>query len=387
MTTSSKSFMQNFARLIGTPSVSSIDPAHDQSNRQVIDLLGDWFDDLGFSVELMPVSRDPDKFNLIACRGEGEGGLVLAGHTDTVPYNESAWQQDPFSLTERDNRLYGLGTSDMKCFFPLIVEALQRLETSGFRHPLYILATADEESNMTGARALVDSGKTLGRYALIGEPTGLKPVYQHKGILMESVRLTGKSGHSSDPSLGRSALEGMHHVMTRLMEWRRKLQQDNNNGDFRVPGPTLNFGSIRGGDNPNRICAECVLTLDLRLLPGMQLETVRSELYEQVSAAVRDTGLEVECRSLFGGVPALETPVESEIVRIAEKLSGSAAGSVAFGTEGPYLNAMDMSTVILGPGDIEQAHQANEFLPMERIAPMLTILTGMIRHFCSGKSV
>jgi len=387
MTTPGKNFMQNFARLIGTPSVSSIDPAHDQSNRQVVDLLGEWFDDLGFTVELMPVSRDPDKFNLIARYGDGEGGLVLSGHTDTVPYNESAWQQDPFKLTERDNRLYGLGTSDMKCFFPMIVEVLNQVETTAFRQPLYILATADEESNMTGAQALVDSGRTLGQYALIGEPTGLKPVYQHKGIMMESIKLTGRSGHSSDPSLGISALEGMHAVMTRLMDWHRELQQNNHDESFKVPEPTLNFGSIRGGDNPNRICAECVLTLDLRLMPGMRLESVRDRLYEQASDAVRDTGLDVECRSLFSGVPALETKTGSEIVRVAEKLSGHAAGSVAFGTEGPYLNAMNMSTVILGPGDIDQAHQANEFLAIDRIAPMLTILTGMIRHFCIGESV
>lgn len=379
--------MQNFARLIETPSVSSIDPAHDQSNRQVVDLLGEWFDDLGFTVELMPVSRDPDKFNLVAKCGEGEGGLVLSGHTDTVPYNESAWQQDPFKLTERNDRLYGLGTSDMKCFFPMIVEALHRFETTEFRKPLYVLATADEESNMTGARSLVDSGKTLGQYALIGEPTGLKPVYQHKGIMMESVKLTGRSGHSSDPTLGNSALEGMHAVMSRLMDWRQDLRQKNHDDNFKVPEPTLNFGSIRGGDNPNRICAECVLTLDLRLMPGMQLEVVREQLYQQISEAVMDTGLNVECRSLFSGVPALETRTDSEIVRVAEKLSGHAAGSVAFGTEGPYLNAMNMSTVILGPGDIDQAHQANEFLAVERIAPMLTILTGMIRHFCTGESV
>lgn len=379
--------MQNFARLIETPSVSSIDPAHDQSNRRVIDLLGEWFDDFGFAVELMPVSREPDKFNLIARCGEGEGGLVLSGHSDTVPYNESAWQQDPFKLTERDNRLYGLGTSDMKCFFPMIIEALHQVETTAFRQPLYILATADEESNMTGAQALVDSGKTLGQYALIGEPTGLKPVYQHKGIMMESIKLIGRSGHSSDPSLGISALEGMHAVMTRLMDWRRVLQQNNHDESFRIPEPTLNFGSIRGGDNPNRICAECVLTLDLRLMPGMHLDAVREQLYEQVSDAVRDTGLDLECRSLFSGVPALDTKTGSEIVRVAEKLSGHAAGSVAFGTEGPYLNAMNMSTVILGPGDIDQAHQANEFLAIDRIAPMLTILTGMIRYFCIGESI
>lgn len=382
----SPQFMESFAKLIATPSISSIDSSLDQSNRAVTELLANWLEDLDFSVEILPVNQQADKVNMIACLGSGEGGLVLSGHTDTVPCNPEYWQQDPFKLTEKDNRLYGLGTSDMKCFFSIVIDVLAKMDLKNLHEPLYILTTADEESNMAGARALVDSGRRLGRYALIGEPTGLIPINMHKGILMESIKLTGRSGHSSNPALGNSALEGMYTVIGALMEWRNKIQKTYVNENFSVPVPTMNFGSIRGGDNPNRICAECLLTIDLRLLPEMEHETIKTELYQVVNQSLKDSGLTVNIEPLFCGVPAMHTDASAGIVRLAEQLAGHSASTVAFGTEGPYLNSMGMETVILGPGDIDQAHQANEYLALERIKPMMNILTGMIGHICIGEN-
>lgn len=375
-------FMRCFSDLIALPSVSSVDTRLDQSNKAVINLLAEWLEQLGFSIELMQVSQEPDKYNLIACAGRGEGGLVLSGHTDTVPCNESAWAHDPFKLTEMDQRLYGLGTSDMKCFFPIIIEMLKGIDLAGLKHPLFILATCDEESTMAGAKALVDGHRHLGRHALIGEPTGLKPVNMHKGIVMESIRLIGKSGHSSDPSLGISALEGMNAVVNKLLEWRGRIQAEFVNPAFKVPVPTLNFGQIRGGDNPNRICAECELSVDMRLLPGMEIELARADIRKAAMQAVDGSGLTVEFDAIIQGLPCLATDSNAEIVKVAEKLSGQQPGSVAFGTEGPYFNQLDMDTVVLGPGDIDQAHQANEYLSMDRIDPMITLLTGAVEHFC-----
>jgi acetylornithine deacetylase len=382
MNHSTPDFLESFAKLIATPSVSSIDPLLDLGNREIIELLADWLDNLGFSIELMPIPDHPKKLNLIACLGSGEGGLVLSGHTDTVPYDEGKWQQDPFVLTERDNKLFGLGTSDMKCFFPLIIDVVRNMDLKKLNQPLYILATADEESTMSGAQALLDSGRKLGRYAVIGEPTGLKPVHMHKGILIESIKLTGQAGHSSNPALGNSALEGMYAVISALMAWRKKIQQEHVNDQFAVPVPTLNFGSIHGGDNPNRICAECTLTVDVRLMPDMVLEQVRADMREVISRSVEGSGLVLEVHSVFNGAPAMHTDPDSEVVRLAEKLSGHASGTVAFGTEAPYLNAMGIQTVVLGPGDIDQAHQANEYIAMDRIQPMLDILQKLIGHFC-----
>ena len=384
MKTAGPDFKQSFSEIIATPSVSSVDPALDQGNGAVVDSLANWFNDLGFRVEKLPVSGSEGKYNLVATLGEGPDGLVLAGHTDTVPFNEEQWQQDPFTLVEKNDRYYGLGTADMKCFFPVVIDALQEMDVRKFEKPLYVIATADEESSMSGARALFDSGARLGRYALIGEPTGLVPVRMHKGVLMESITLIGQSGHSSNPALGNSALEGMHRVISRLLQWRSELQGTYRNDNFEVPVPTLNFGSIRGGDNPNRICASCVMTMDMRLLPGMVIEDIRGRLYAEIHQSVADSGLELHIHSLFGGVPPFETNSESEIVRIAEKFSGQSAGSVTFGTEGPYYNRMGMETIILGPGNIAQAHQANEYIEMKRIEPMKKILRTLIGHFCNG---
>jgi acetylornithine deacetylase len=384
--------LESFSQLVAAPSVSSTDPQWDQSNRGVVDLLAAWLEDIGFKVEVIPVPAEPgsssseEKFNLIACLGggggEGEGGLVLSGHTDTVPFSADSWHQDPFKLTEKEGRIHGLGICDMKSFFPIVMEVAQQLNVREMKQPLYVLATADEESTMSGARALAGYGKSLGRHALIGEPTGLMPVYMHKGILMESIKIKGQAGHSSDPALGNSALEGMQSVMSAILQWREELQKQFQDARFSVPVPTINFGTIHGGDNPNRICAECELTLDLRLMPEMELDRIRADLRTLVSEAISGSGLSVEYASIFDGIPGFETGKNAEIIQIAEKLSGRESGTVAFGTEGPYLNAMGMDTVVLGPGDIEQAHQANEYLSLDRIPPMLDIVTNLVNHFC-----
>src|SRR5690606_29615515 len=131
----------------------------DQGNRAVLERLAEWLEGLGFAVEILPLTTHPDKANLIATLGAGPGGLVLAGHTDTVPYDDTRWSHDPFRLTEADGRLYGLGTSDMKSFFALAIAAARRFKAEDLRQPLIVLATADEESSMDGARALVRAGR------------------------------------------------------------------------------------------------------------------------------------------------------------------------------------------------------------------------------------
>ncbi len=369
-------------QLIAIPSISSINPRWDQPNLRVVELLAEWLEPLGFNVEISPLDGRPGKANLIATAGSGDQGLVLSGHTDTVPYDEGRWSHDPFTLTQQDGRLYGLGTSDMKGFFALVIEALRDLDLDNLTQPLSIIATADEESSMGGAKALVAEGRRLGRHALIGEPTGLKPIRMHKGISMETIRLLGRSGHSSDPSLGVSALEGMHRVMGEILRWRKELQQNHRNPMFKVEVPTVNLGRIQGGDNPNRICAECELQIDLRPLPGMDLKELRSELTARLQELLKDDELKLEMETNFEGIPPMETAATAPIIQAAEELSGEPAISASFGTEGPYLHQLGMETVILGPGDIDQAHQPDEYLGIDRIDPMIKILQGMIKRFC-----
>ena len=370
------------AALIAAPSISSVNPDFDQGNRGVIELLAGWLAGLGFRTEILPIADQPEKANLIATLGAGPAGLVLAGHTDTVPFDQGRWNHDPFRLTSADGRLYGLGTSDMKAFLALAVEAASSFTARQLKQPLIIVATADEESSMSGAKALVDAQRPQARYAVIGEPTGMRPVRMHKGILMEAIHLRGRSGHSSDPALGNSALEGMHLVLGELLRWRAELQARNRNPLFAVPYPTLNLGYIHGGDNPNRICADCELHIDLRPIPGMDLQALRETLQARLQGVIRDSGLELSCRPLFDGTPAMETPASSEIVRATEALTGHQAGAVAFGTEGPYFTQMGINTVVLGPGDIDQAHQPDEYLAEARITPMLELLRKLIRRFC-----
>ncbi|HSC75521.1 MAG TPA: M20/M25/M40 family metallo-hydrolase, partial [Pseudomonadales bacterium] len=221
------SLTEQLHALLALPSVSSSTPGRDMGNRAVIDLLAGWLESAGFVVEVMPVTPCGHKANLIATKGTGDGGLVLAGHTDTVPFDENLWSVNPLALTEKDNRFYGLGVCDMKGFFPLAIAAAQMFAEQTPTAPLIILATADEESSMNGARVLLEHSKPTARYAVIGEPTGLKPVRMHKGVMLESVRITGHSGHSSNPALGASALDAMtvalHELTTLRNEWQQRF--------------------------------------------------------------------------------------------------------------------------------------------------------------------
>jgi acetylornithine deacetylase len=370
--------------LIGTPSISSVDPALDQGNLAVVELLAGWLSDSGFTVEVLPLAGPPARANLIATLGRGPDGLVLAGHTDTVPFDSGQWQHDPFRLEQADQRLYGLGTADMKSFLALAIEAARTLRARDLAQPVILLATADEETSMAGARALLEQQRPRARHAIIGEPTGLRPVRMHKGILMEAIHLHGHSGHSSDPALGNSALEAMQRVIAALLEWRTQLQERHRNPCFHVAFPTMNLGHIHGGDSPNRICADCELHLDLRPLPGMDIAELRTELRRRVDGVLHDSGIRVEYRALFDGIPALETPATADIVQLAERLTGHAAEAVAFGTEGPYLKALGIDTVILGPGNIEQAHQPDEYLALERLQPTVELLQAAIKSVCIG---
>ncbi|MFP3977079.1 MULTISPECIES: acetylornithine deacetylase [Marinobacter] len=368
--------------LVSLPSISSASAEWDHSNEPVVRRLGEWLEALGFAVELLAVPDTPGKYNLIATLGSGSGGLVLAGHTDTVPFDDQRWQSDPFTLTERDNRWYGLGTCDMKGFFPLAIEAAKAFTAADLKQPLIILATADEETSMNGARALAEAGKPKARYAVIGEPTSLRPVRMHKGIMMERLTFEGQSGHSSDPSLGRNALEGMHEALGELLALRTDWQAQYRNPNFEVQVPTLNLGCIHGGDNPNRICARCELHFDLRPLPGMSMENLRQDILHRLRPMAERRELTMEFEPLFDGVPPFETPADAALVKACEALTGHTAHAVAFATEAPWLQKLGMETLVLGPGSIDQAHQPDEFIEMSQLEPTVKILQGLIRQFC-----
>jgi len=381
MPTADAQLLSDIADLIRLPSISSFSADRDMSNRPVVDYLAGRLEARGFRIAIQDIPDKPGKFNLIATLGRGEGGLVLAGHTDTVPFDDGKWSSDPFVASEREGRLYGLGTTDMKSFFALALAASEGLTGQDLRAPLILLATADEETSMAGAKALT-AGDLGPRYAVIGEPTDWRPVRLHKGILMERIRVEGRSGHSGDPGQGASALEGMHNVIHALLAWRGELQQGRRNEAFPVPVTTLNLGRISGGDNPNRICGACELDVDLRMLPGMHVGEMRSAMRARVQSALTRPDMTGSFEVLFDGIEPLETPADSELVRLAEELTGAAATGVVYGTEAPFLSALGMDVVILGPGSIDQAHQPDEYLRLDGLQSGVAVLREMIRRFC-----
>ncbi|MEP2616537.1 MAG: acetylornithine deacetylase [Marinomonas sp.] len=376
------SLLSMMTQLIASPSISCSQASWDQSNKGVIQLLESWLTSLGFTCEIMPLPDQPNKFNLIATLGSGDGGLVLSGHTDTVPYDEGRWQSDPFALEERDQKLYGLGSCDMKGFFAIVLDTVQQMQLLDLKQPLIILATADEESSMSGARVLVEQGSVKARYALIGEPTSLTPIHAHKGIMMERIQVTGQAGHSSNPALGNNAMDAMHSVMSELMTFRKQLKKQYRDANFVIDYPTMNFGCIHGGDNPNRICGRCELEFDLRALPGMSNQSLMAEIAQILPSIEERTGTKIQLNSLFPDLPSFYTPLESDIIKACEALTKRQASTVAFATEGPFLNQMGMETLILGPGSIDQAHQPNEFMALDQIQPMQQVIRGLIERFC-----
>jgi len=389
-------FQQMLGTLISTGSVSCVHNDIDMSNLPVIHVLEEWLSQAGFvtQINILPEQADQanQKANLVAVLypdnikpsddGSVHGGLILAGHTDTVPFDESLWDSTPLAVTEKDNKFYGLGSCDMKAFFAMALTAIEKYKSSDLTKPLILVATADEESTMDGARYLVEQNKLHADYALIGEPTNLKPVHMNKGMLSDAITVIGQSGHSSNPQLGASALEGMHRVMHDLLAWRDKLQQQYQNTAFTVPVPTMNFGHIHGGDNPNRICGSCELHFDLRCLPGMSRNELREQIKQVSAQSLANSDLRLDYNILFDGIPAFETDINSEIVKMTESLSGHSAHSVAFGTEAPYFQSLECETIILGPGSIDQAHQANEYLAHDQIKPMIKLIQQLVEKTC-----
>ncbi|WNJ96394.1 acetylornithine deacetylase [Vibrio ruber] len=372
-------FKTVYQDLISTSSISSTDPSWDEGNEAVIAKLSDWLSTLGFSVQIDTVA--PHKHNLIAKKGDGEGGLLLSGHSDTVPFDEGQWNFNPHALTESNQRFYGLGTADMKGFFAFIIEAVQKIDWQKQTKPLYILATCDEETTMMGARHFTESAPFKPDYCIIGEPTSLVPVYAHKGHVANAIRVTGKSGHSSNPALGVNAIEIMHEILFTLMQVRERLIKTYHHPGFDVPTPTLNLGHIHGGDSANRICGCCELHYDVRPLPGMSLEGLDHLLRESLMELEAKWPGRIEMQPLHDSVPGYECQKDHPFVEQIHQLSGREAETVNYCTEAPYLQQL-CPTLVMGPGSIDQAHQPDEFLAFEYIDPTIDLLTKSIYKYC-----
>lgn len=375
------SFLTMYSELIALPTISSIEANEDQSNRTLIELLANWLQDLGFHTDIIAVEGSNDKYNLLATYGEGEGGLLLAGHTDTVPFDEGRWTFNPFKLTEKDGKFYGLGTADMKGFFAFVLDAIQQIDLTQLTKPLRILATADEETTMLGTRTFIQHTHIRPDCAVIGEPTSLRPVRAHKGHIGKGLRIIGKTGHSSDPTKGINAIELMHEATGYLMQLRNDLKEKYHHADFDIPYPTMNFGAIQGGDAVNRICACCELHFDIRPLPNISLTDLDEMLQEKLAPMFAQYGDRLSIRNLHELTPGYECEHSAQVVQVVEKLLGEKCEVVNYCTEAPFIQQL-CPTLVLGPGSIEQAHQPDEFMSAEFIKPTRELLSKMITHFC-----
>lgn len=380
------SFLHLYNELIATPTISSVtNEKLDYSNKPLLDKLATWFSDLGFKVDLQPVPNTRNKYNLLATYSHSEmeqcGGLLLSGHSDTVPFDEGQWHKDPFKLTEADNRLYGLGTADMKGFFAFILDALRDIELTKLSKPLYVLATADEEITMAGAVFFAKNTQLQPDCIIIGEPTSLIPIRAHKGFVSNVIKVIGRSGHSSDPEKGVNAIEVMHQVIAKLLQLKARLREQYQNSSFAVPYPTMNLGVIHGGDAANRICGCCELVLDIRPLPEMDIYALYDLIKETLAPVMQQWPDRISVAYEVEPIPGYECAADNRALNMVEQLVNQSAQTVNYSTEAPYLNQL-APAIVLGPGSIEQAHQPDEFVSLDFIKPTKVVLTNLINQFC-----
>ncbi|WP_299080644.1 acetylornithine deacetylase [uncultured Paraglaciecola sp.] len=379
---SNLSFLESYKTIIESPSISAFDEVIDQSNRPLIDILSTWFSDLGFTITIQKVPNTRNKFNMLAKIGSGEGGLLLCGHSDTVPFDEGQWQTDPFKVKQADHKLYGLGSCDMKGFFAFILEALKTIPLQKLRKPLYILATADEETSMAGARFFAEQQLIKPNMAIIGEPTELVPIYKHKGHIAQSLNIQGKAGHSSDPDKGVNAIEIMYQAIGQLLDLQTQLKNRFYDDAFSVPHVTMNLGHIHGGDGENRICGHCKLNFDMRAVPELQDEQALTMIEEALAPVIVKYPNRLSLDLMYPTAPAFACRDEQNILAIAEQLTGNKYQSANYATEAPFINQLGCDTIVLGPGSIEQAHQPDEYMSLDYVNPTVLILQQWINKVC-----
>ena len=278
------------ARLVGFDTTSR------ESNLPLADFLADYLDRPGVRVTRNP-SADGAKTNLVVAVGPETGdreGLVLSGHMDVVPAEESDWRSDPFTLTESGDWYVGRGTADMKGFLALAANRLAAADASALRRPLALLFTYDEEIGTLGARRFTETFAPIARlprHVVIGEPTALRVVRAHKGMVRLRLEFTGRAAHSGYPHLGRSAIEPAARAIVALSVLRRELEAERPpHGEVfpDVPFVALNVGTVAGGSAANVIPDRCEVHLGIRVLPGMTVDDVAARVRAAVAGAVEE---------------------------------------------------------------------------------------------------
>ncbi len=372
---------QTLAELVAIDSVSS------RSNGKIVEYLLQRCEALGLRVQRFPYTDETgiEKTNLIALAGakftEGPPRveLALVGHTDTVPFDPN-WK-DALRLTEGVDKLYGRGSCDTKAFIAATLTAIETLDLKKLRLPLALIFTADEEIGLLGAKRLAEARAINPRYAIVGEPTSLRPIRAGKGYCLAEVTIKGREAHSAYPDLGTSAIFRAAKLLTRIEGLAVELKNHEHSA-FDPPYTTLNVGLIHGGTAKNVIAGECRFTLEWRPVPGqgpnVLLDLLFAAIEEEKSVDPNLVCQVVAARADEG----FETSPDSKLVRVLEELAGQKAGTVSFGTEAAQMTELGAEAVVVGPGDIRVAHRTGEFVPITELEACVSTLRQAIQRLC-----
>lgn len=348
-------------------------------------------EDLGFRVERFDDPQQAGKCNIVASIGpettvhRSDEGLVMSGHMDVVPTEGQPWSSDPFRLTLRGDRLMGRGTADMKGFFAATFQALERIPRDAWKRELVLIWTHDEEVGCLGSRALTDlfleSPRPFPRPCLIGEPTDFRILRMHPGHVAVEVEVLGRAAHSSRPDLGINAIEDVADIVRSVRELAAELEHDKAPlPELDRPWVAVNVANVHGGSAINIVPDRCVVQIGYRPLPGHASE----EVYDKLRARIADLPLRGDVRSrVLRVTPAMLTPTGTPLESaLAPHTSHPGCGAASFATDGGNLARLGMQPLVFGPGSIEVAHQADEYIEAPALIQAVDVLERVIRERC-----
>ena len=351
----------------------SFDTVSRNSNRALIDWVSDYLDRYGVAAQLVP-NADGSKANLYATIGPNvEGGVVLSGHTDVVPVDDQPWDSDPFSISERDGKLYGRGTCDMKAFCAIALALLPEMKT--LKKPIHLAFSYDEEVGCLGAPDMIREIRAKlpePSAVIIGEPTEMKVVTVHKGIMVLKTQITGHEAHSSQTHRGVSAVMNAARLIALLDDLAQQQAAGDVDPDVEPGYTTIHVGTVHGGTAVNIISRQCEFVWDIRHLPQHHpqdildaLASYSDELQTAMQAVAPETGIETQ---IMVTAPPLEHERDSTAVELAKALTGqNATHKVPYVTEAGQYQQAGLPTVVCGPGSIDQAHQPNEYISLTQV--------------------
>jgi len=333
--------------------------------------------------ELLLDRFEPGRANLVAKLGPSEPGLLLGGHLDVVPAgDESAWTSPPFEGVLKGGRLYGRGATDMKTGLAAILKAVEATSKGKMRRGLLFVATAGEEVGFEGLKALYARKlipERAARLGVMGEPTSLRPVRAHKGLADFRISVRGRSGHASKPELGVNAIEKCASIIQAISAWSRNLSKtpDTDLGAT-IATPTV----VKGGTKSNVIPDSCELIVDTRWAPRHGTVFVEKGLNSILASLKRkDPTLDARVELMYDS-PSLKLPPGHPAVKLAESISGFKSEVAPYGTEAALFAEHGIPSIVLGPGNLKQAHVVDEFIEIGEARKALSIYTKMIQSVC-----